>query len=92
MLQVDDLHVAYHRVPAVRGVSLSVTPGSIAGLVGANGAGKTSTLNAITGLVPHTGQVSFDGAALRGTTADVVRRGVVQVAQGRQLFADMTVA
>jgi branched-chain amino acid transport system ATP-binding protein len=91
MLQVDDLHVAYHRVPAVRGLSMNVSAGSIAGLVGANGAGKTSTLNAITGLVPHTGKVSFDGTELRGNTADVVRRGVVQVAQGRQLFPDMTV-
>jgi branched-chain amino acid transport system ATP-binding protein len=92
MLHVEDLCVAYHRVPAVRGVSLRVTAGSIAGLVGANGAGKTSTLNAITGLVPHTGKVSFDGSELRGTTADVVKRGVVQVAQGRQLFPDMTVS
>jgi branched-chain amino acid transport system ATP-binding protein len=92
MLQVDDLHVTYRRVPAVRGVSLSVAARSIVGLVGANGAGKTSTLNAITGLVARTGKVSLDGQELRGTTADVVRRGVVQVAQGRQLFADMTVA
>jgi branched-chain amino acid transport system ATP-binding protein len=92
MLEVEQLEVAYQRVPAVRGLSLSVAVGSIVGLVGANGAGKTSTLNAITGLVPCTGRVSFDGAPLVGTTADVMRRGVVQVAQGRQLFADMTVA
>jgi branched-chain amino acid transport system ATP-binding protein len=92
MLQVEDLHVAYRRVPAVRGLTLSVAAGSIVGLIGANGAGKTSTLNAITGMVPRTGSVRFDGQELQGTTADIVRRGLVQVAQGRQLFPEMTVA
>jgi branched-chain amino acid transport system ATP-binding protein len=91
MLQVDDLHVAYNGVPAVRGVSLGVPAGAIVGLVGANGAGKTSTLNAITGLVPRRGRVRVDGKDLDGNTADIVRGGVVQIAQGRQLFPEMTV-
>ena len=92
MLSLEDVRVHYGGVQAVRGVSLKVRSGQVVGLVGANGAGKTSVLNAITGLVPHTGRVSFDGASLDGCkTADIVRRGVIQVAQGRQLFPDMTV-
>src|SRR6185295_14565796 len=72
--------------------SLEVRDRQVVGLVGANGAGKTSLLNAITGLVPHRGRVSLDGIGFAGRkTADIVRRGVVQVAQGRQLFPDMTV-
>src|SRR5262249_37072232 len=75
-----------------RGISLEVPDGAIVGLVGANGAGKTSTLNAITGLVGCSGRRRIDGQDIsRLSTADIVRRGVVQVAQGRQLFPDMTV-
>lgn len=92
MLRVDDLHVSYHGIAAVRGISLEVPGGAIAGLVGANGAGKTSTLNAITGLVARSGRSQIDGDDIsRLGTAEIVRRGVVQVAQGRQLFPDMTV-
>jgi branched-chain amino acid transport system ATP-binding protein len=92
MLQLENLEVAYGHVQAVCGLTLSVAAGTIVGLVGANGAGKTSTLNAISGLVPRAGQVKFEGEELRGSTADTVRRGLVQVAQGRQLFSEMTVA
>jgi branched-chain amino acid transport system ATP-binding protein len=92
MLRVEDLRVSYQSVAAVRGVSLEVPDGQIIGLVGANGAGKTSTLNAITGLVARNGRTSIDGHDISQlSTADIVRRGVVQVAQGRQLFPDMTV-
>lgn len=92
MLSIDDIEVSYGGVRAVRGVSLKVDAGQVVGLVGANGAGKTSVLNAITGLVPRTGQVTFEGTDLgRAKTADIVRSGVIQVAQGRQLFPDMTV-
>lgn len=92
MLSVEDVRVSYGGVQAVRGVSLKVRIGQVVGLVGANGAGKTSVLNAITGLVPRGGQVSFEGQDFAGfKTADIVRRGVIQVAQGRQLFPDMTV-
>jgi branched-chain amino acid transport system ATP-binding protein len=76
----------------VRGVSLGVPAGQVVGLVGANGAGKTSILNAVTGLVPRTGHVSFDGKNFEHlSTAEIVRSGVIQIAQGRQLFPDMTV-
>jgi branched-chain amino acid transport system ATP-binding protein len=92
MLSVEDIRVAYGGVQAVRGVSFKVRTGQVVGLVGANGAGKTSVLNAITGLVPCAGKVDFEGRDLaRCKTADIVRHGVIQVAQGRQLFPDMTV-
>ena len=92
MLSLEDVRVHYGGVQAVRGVSLEVLDRQVVGLVGANGAGKTSLLNAITGLVPHRGRVSLEGIAFAGfKTADIVRHGVIQVAQGRQLFPDMTV-
>src|SRR5260370_40035018 len=92
MLQVDDLHVTYQSVLAVRGVSLAVNDGQIVGLVGANGAGKTSTLNGITGLVRRQGSIRLGEKDLsRLSTADIVRCGLVQVAQGRQLFPEMSV-
>jgi len=92
MLRVEDLQVSYQSVAAVRGVSFDVPDGAIVGLVGANGAGKTSTLNAISGLVARRGKILFNGHDISQlSTADIVRRGVVQVAQGRQLFPDMTV-
>lgn len=92
MLRVEDLHVSYQGVAAVRGVSFEVPDGAIVGLVGANGAGKTSTLNAITGLVARRGKAVLDGHDISQlSTAEIVRRGLVQIAQGRQLFPDMTV-
>jgi branched-chain amino acid transport system ATP-binding protein len=92
MLRVENLQVSYQSVAAVRGVSFDVPAGAIVGLVGANGAGKTSTLNAISGLVARRGKTSFNGHDISQlSTAEIVRRGVVQVAQGRQLFPDMTV-
>jgi branched-chain amino acid transport system ATP-binding protein len=92
MLSLEDVRVSYGGVQAVRGVSMKVRVGQVVGLVGANGAGKTSVLNAITGLVPRSGNVSFEGIDFNGAkTADIVRHGVIQVAQGRQLFPDMTV-
>jgi branched-chain amino acid transport system ATP-binding protein len=92
MMRVEDLHVSYQSVAALRGVSFEVPDGAIVGLVGANGAGKTSTLNAISGLVTRRGRTLFNGHDISQlSTAEIVRRGVVQVAQGRQLFPDMSV-
>jgi branched-chain amino acid transport system ATP-binding protein len=84
--------VRYGRTEAVRGISFVVPDSTIVALIGANGAGKTSTLNAITGLVPAAGRVSNDDTILSNLTTDnVVRCGVAQVAQGRQLFPQMSV-
>jgi len=92
MLSVEDVRVRYGGVQALRGVSLKVRIGQVVGLIGANGAGKTSLLNAITGLVARTGSISYEGRDFAGLdTAQIVRHGVIQVAQGRQLFPDMTV-
>ncbi|MGB3866986.1 MAG: ABC transporter ATP-binding protein [Xanthobacteraceae bacterium] len=92
MLEIEGLTVSYGRNEAVRSISLAVPAASITALVGSNGAGKTSTLNAITGLVPSRGRITMNGKALTGlTTDDIVRLGVAQVAEGRQLFPLMSV-
>ena len=92
-LAVERLTVAYGPVAAVRDVSLHVAPGSITTIIGANGAGKTTVMRAIAGLLPQaTGRVVLDGENLLGLRANVVvRRGVALVPEGRRLFASMTV-
>jgi branched-chain amino acid transport system ATP-binding protein len=95
LLAVEDLHVRYGKVPAVRGVSLECRPGEIVALLGPNGAGKSSTLLAIAGGLDRAafgGRVTLDGAALDGRPAeDVNRRGVVLVPERRRIFASLTV-
>lgn len=92
MLKIENLTVRYGYNDAVRGISFDVPKASIVALVGVNGAGKTSTLNAITGLVPSCGRISRDGTVLSGMTTDsIVRLGIVQVAEGRKLFPLMSV-
>ncbi len=92
MLKVEGLSVSYGHIRAVREASFEVPDGRIVALIGANGAGKSSTLNALTGLVPRAGRVLFDGTDIAGLQTDaIVRHGVVQVAQGRQLFPEMSI-
>ena len=92
MLTVENLCVSYGQVKAVRGVSFTAPSGAIVALIGANGAGKTSTLNALTGLTPSRGAIMRNGVSLAGLATDqIVRQGIVQVAQGRQLFPLMSV-
>jgi branched-chain amino acid transport system ATP-binding protein len=94
MLELDALRVSYGPVQAVRGASLTVGTGEVVGLVGANGAGKTSTLNAILGLVPITaGQIKLDGRELGPIpTPGRINAGLALVPQGRQLFGGLSVA
>ncbi len=94
MLKVDDLHISYGSIAAVRGVSLEVAAGEAIGIIGPNGAGKSSTLKAIVGLLrPKSGTIDFDGASLVGASPDaIVRRGVALVPEGRQIFGTLTVA
>ncbi len=94
LLEVEDLHVAYGEILALRGVSLQVAAGEIVTLIGANGAGKTTTLKTISGLVrPQRGRVRLEGAELTGCPPHaVVERGVVQVPEGRRIFGRLTVA
>jgi branched-chain amino acid transport system ATP-binding protein len=94
MLRVARLEVAYGQVQALRGVSLHVDAGETVCLIGANGAGKSSLLNAVSGLVtPAGGRVELDGRAVpAGTPAHrLVRQGVVQIPEGRQLFMELSV-
>ena len=93
ILTVDDLRVGYGRVQAVRGVSFRVDRGSLVTLVGANGAGKSSIINAVSGMLrPSGGRITFDGHDVTRTPAHkLVRRGLVQVPEGRQILATLTI-
>jgi branched-chain amino acid transport system ATP-binding protein len=93
LLAVEGLYVNYGPVVAVRGVSFAVAQGEIVTLIGANGAGKTSTLEAVSGLVrPRAGRVRLDGQEVtRLSTAALVDHGVVLVPEGRAILARMTV-
>ncbi len=93
MLELRDLRVDYGRIRALQGVSLEVREGEIVALIGANGAGKSSTMNAISGIVrPSGGAIRFEGESLAGLSAHaVVRRGIVQVPEGRLIFAGLTI-
>ncbi|WP_309064735.1 ABC transporter ATP-binding protein [Microbacterium sp.] len=94
LLSVKDLSVSYGRVEAVRGVTFDVAAGSLVTLVGANGAGKSSIINAVSGLVrPSHGTILFDGQDITRTKSHrLVPRGLVQVPEGRQVLATMTIA
>ena len=94
ILEVEELHVAYGGVQAVRGISLEVRAGEIVALLGANGAGKSSTLLAIVGSVrAKSGQVRFDGNNVSASTPDrLVRDGVALIPEGGRVFARQSVA
>ena len=93
MLELADIHAGYGSEEILHGVSLSVPPGTIVAVVGVNGAGKSTTLKVISGLLrPRGGAVTVDGRRLAGGSADeAVRAGVAHVPEGRQVFANMTV-
>ena len=93
MLEVRDLRVDYGRIRALQGVSLDVRAGEIVALIGANGAGKSSTMNAISGIVrPAGGDIRFEGERLAGLPSHrIMRRGIVQVPEGRLIFAGLTI-
>lgn len=93
MLEVTGLRVKYGEAAAVKGISLSVPQGAIVVLLGANGAGKSSTLNAIMGLAPSTGAITFEGASISGLATEViVQRGLSLAPEGRRVFPSLTVA
>ena len=93
MLELRDIDVFYGEVQALRGVSLSVEAGQIVTLIGANGAGKSTTLRTISGLLrPTRGTIRFDGQELNGTEPhDITQSGLIHVPEGRMLLENMTV-
>ena len=93
MLQVEDLNVYYGAIHALQGISFRVDEGEIVTLIGANGAGKSTTLRTISGLLrPRSGGVRFKGADITTTAAEqIVRLGISQVPEGRKIFAPLTV-
>lgn len=94
MLVLEDVHASYGSVVALRGVSIRVEEGEMVGLIGANGAGKTTVLATITGVVKASrGEIRFQGESLLGQTPEeVVRRGIGIVPEGRRIFPGLTVA
>lgn len=93
MLEVTNLNVAYGATQVLEDVTFSVPENRIVALLGGNGSGKTTVLNALVGLVqPRGGTITFEGKPCVGrSTSDLVKRGIVQVPQGRELFQTMTV-
>ena len=93
MLEVNDINVYYGAIHAIKGISLTVDEGEIVTLIGANGAGKSTTLRTISGLLkPKTGTINFLGKNIAGMPAHkIVREGISQVPEGRRIFAEMSV-
>ncbi|MCR5802360.1 MAG: ABC transporter ATP-binding protein [Lachnospiraceae bacterium] len=93
MLKVNDLQVYYGSIHAIKGVSFEVNEGEIVTLIGANGAGKSTTLNTIAGLLkPRTGEIEFEGSSVLGVPAHkVVNKGLALCPEGRRIFQHLTV-
>jgi branched-chain amino acid transport system ATP-binding protein len=92
ILEIRDLAVSYGAIEALSGVSLDLERGEIVTLIGANGAGKSTTLRTVMGLVaPRQGTITYEGSALRRPTFEIVRDGMTLVPEGRAVFANLSV-
>ncbi len=93
MLQLNDVHVYYGGIHAIKGISFTVPKGKIVSLIGANGAGKSTILRTIVGLVqPRSGSITFQGESLQGRRTDlIVKSGITMVPEGRRIFPNLTV-
>jgi len=91
MLELKDVNVSYGAVRALTGVSVKVQEGTIVTLIGANGAGKSSLLNAVSGVIPFKGEISWKGKRLPSLPSEIVKAGIVQVPEGRQIFSNLSV-
>jgi len=93
LLELDDVHTYYGTIEAIKGISLTVNEGEVVTLIGANGAGKSTTLRSIQGInKPKRGRILFNGKDIVGTPPhDIVRMGISQSPEGRRLFARMSV-
>jgi len=94
LLSVKDLHTSYGKIRAIKGISFDVAEGEIVTLIGANGAGKSTTLRTLSGLeAPHEGTITFDGEDITGKKPhEITKRRLIQVPEGRRVFPQMTVA
>lgn len=93
MLKIENIDVYYGAIHALKGISAEVNEGEIVTLIGANGAGKSTILRTISGLLkPKAGQINFEGKSIAGVVAqDIVKLGISQVPEGRRIFANMSV-
>ena len=93
MLKIENLHVSYGGIHALRGISLEVPDGKIVTLIGANGAGKSTTLRTISGLIrADSGSITYDGQELLGQPIyKILEKGIAQVPEGRRVFTNLTV-
>ena len=93
MLKIENLHVSYGGIHALRGISLEVPDGKIVTLIGANGAGKSTTLRTISGLIKaDSGSITYDGQELLGQPIyKILEKGIAQVPEGRRVFTNLTV-
>ena len=93
MLKIENLHVSYGAIHAIKGVSLTVNDGEIVSLIGANGAGKTTILHTVTGLIPASeGTIEYNGVDLRkAVPSSIVTMGLAHVPEGRHVFTRMSV-
>ena len=93
MLEISDLVCRYGKVEAIKGMSLSIKPGQLVALIGANGAGKSTTLRAISGVLPSvSGRILFEGEDItRCSAREILARGIAHCPEGRRVFPDMTV-
>ena len=93
MLEINDLHVNYGMIAALKGISFEVNEGEVISLIGANGAGKTTTLHTLTGLISaKSGSIKFNGVELTKTPAHkIVEMGIAHVPEGRRIFQNLTV-
>src|SRR5579872_6672419 len=93
MLRIENLHVDYERIPASRGINMDIRAGEIVALIGANGAGKSTTLKAISGLIrPAAGKIEFNAQPTAGLAPEqLVELGIIHVPEGRRIFPRLTV-
>lgn len=93
MLEIRDIHTFYGNIEALKGISISISPGEIVTLIGANGAGKSTTLMSISGIVPpRKGSISFKGQLIQGFSPEkIVELGISQVPEGRHIFPYLSV-
>ncbi len=91
LLEVRNLAVSYGYIKALHGIDLNIEEGKITALLGSNGAGKSTTINAISGIVKYSGSITLNGEKLPSASNKVVHKGIIQVPEGRRIFAGLSV-